>query len=501
MAVVLHFTAAGFLLALLHECGVAPIRAFFIVFVFALHPLRAESVAWVSERKDVLCVFWLMVCCWSHARWARTRRPVYFAASLIACLLAMLSKPLAVVAPLLLLLLDWWPLRRKLSVQRLLLEKSAHILIAFTGLLIGLFYKAGSLHSGLTGDTLQITGINKAWVAGHAVWIHAFNHFWPVSLAFFHPVDLERLWLGGSLGLTFLGVLLTFAYWQRNRRPWVTMGILWYLVALTPSSGIVQISHFAYADRYSYLPSIGLLIAFVMSIKLPTDNTARHAAMAGIGLGLVLMLFLATWQVSHWRNSEALFQRALAVNPKNHVAHMKLSEVYLSRGALDRSEHHANAAGAAFEGRAYQASQYELLGKIAFARRDYNHAKSLWHEGLGFLPNDQGLHCNLGTLALEERDNPTALFHFEKCRQGRIVSSGLWNNYGVALERAGRGAEAELAYRKAIEIDANNIGPLINLAKRLEQRGIRNEAHAMFSHALALVPNHPQAVAGAARTR
>lgn len=498
-SLLIHAAASLILLVLLRECGISAPRAFLVAFIFALHPLRAESVAWVSERKDVLCVFWLMVSCWAHVRWARTSIKAYLAFSVVASLLALLSKPLAVVAPALLLLLDRWPLAREESVRQLLMEKVGHVLVACLGVAMAFFYKSGAAQAGLSEGGPVVSGLDKLWVVTHAVWIHAFNQFWPVNLAFFHPLEFETLWIRGVLGLVFLGGLLYLSYGQRNARPWVTTGILWYLIALAPSSGVVQISHFAYADRYSYLPSIGLLLALVMTVQLPASPAMRRVAYSGLGLVMVVMVALSVWQVSHWRNSESLFKRALAVYPNNPVAHIKLAEHYFSTGLLEMAETHAIAARAPHESKSFEASRLEQLGKIAFVRRDYTRAKMLWHQGLSLMPQDQGLHCDLGTLALEVRDNSAALFHFEQCRLGQRVSSGLWNNYGVALERAGRWQEAELAYRKAIEIDGKNLGAIINLAKRAEFHGAVGEALALYERANQIVPNHPQTLAGLRR--
>lgn len=500
-SVLFHTASAGFLLALLRECGVSSARAFVIAAVFALHPLRAESVAWVSERKDVMCLFWLMIGFWSYARWSRERHMAYFSIAHFACLFAVLSKPLAIVAPALFLLIDYWPLSRDVPVRKLIVEKAGFVLISLFALGMAFYFKLGTEHTGLGDGAFEITGINKAWIVLHAVWIYVFLHFWPVDLAFFHAIDFGSLPFRGLWGLGFLVGILLLAYTQKKQRPWISFGILWYLVSLAPSSGLVQISDFSHADRYSYLPSVGLLVAVFMTIRLPSSPALRRAAKVVSGLTIALMIGMSIWQVSHWKSSELLFRRALEINPGNHVARLKLAEYMLATGRLDDAERQIRLATAPEQGLSFQSTLYELLGNISFIRKDFIQAKAYWHEGLSILPDDQRLLCNLGTLALEERDNPTALSYFDKCLRSGVGISAFWNNYGTALERAGRLTEAELVYRKAIRVDPENFAPIINLAKRLERQGKRQEAHVLFSKALQLAPAHPQAIAGANRTR
>ncbi|NJD25846.1 MAG: tetratricopeptide repeat protein [Betaproteobacteria bacterium] len=501
-SVLFHTAAAGFLLALMRESGVSAPRTFLIAIVFALHPLRAESVAWVSERKDVMCLLWLMICFWSYARWVRLRGTGYLMTAHVACLLAVMSKPLAVVAPALLLLLDYWPLSRNVSIPKLIVEKIGFWIISAFALSIAFAYKVGATDTGILGDgQLEIHGFSRVWIVTNAVWIYAFKHFWPVDLAFFHEIDFSTLPMQGLWGLGFLTGLLFLAYSQRKTRPWITFGILWYLVALAPSSGIVRISDFSHADRYSYLPSVGLLVAVLLTIRFPPSAALRQSAVVAMGLVLALMIGVSIWQVSHWRNSESLFSRALEINPDNNFAQVKLAEYFLARGELDEAERRIGLATAPGQGQNFQAYKYDLLGLISFNRQDFARAKSFWHQGLAIRPDSQTLLCNLGTLALEERDNLTALQYFRKCLRTGVGISAFWNNYGNALERTGSLAEAELAYRKAIRVDPLNLAPVINLAKRLESQGKRNEAHALYLKGLQIAPTQPLAVAGANRTR
>lgn len=499
-SVFVHVGAAAFLIAFLREAGVAPLRAFMIGLLFCLHPLRAESVAWIGERKDVLCIFWLMVCLWAHGRWVRRGEWIYLAASVLACFLALLGKPLAVVMPALLLLADKWPLGRTVSWPRLILEKTGHALVAAVGLGMAFLYAPDPLSVFAPGSVREVTLIERVWLVMQSVWIHAFNHFWPLNLSFFHPVHWHTLPYGGMLGVVFLVGMVVLAVRQRHARPWVTFGVAWYLVALAPSSGLIQISHFAYADRYSYLPSIGLLCALVMSFPgfavVPRQRAIQAGALAVLLLGL---LSITAWQVSHWRNSLSVYQHALAVDADNHVAHLKLAELHFRLGRLGDAERHAQLADNAEEGSNFKVARLGILGRIALRRRDHETARAYWNEALALQPGAEFINLDMGTLALLEGDNEAAVRHLELARERMSSSPELWTNYGIALARLGRWRDAEQAYRRALGINPRNVDTLLNLAKLLENAGNPVEAQAIYAHVLTLAPGNHQARMGSAR--
>lgn len=500
-SVLIHLGASLFLLAFLRDCGITATRAFLIAFIFALHPLRAESVAWVSERKDVLCLFWLMVCVWSHGRWARSDRKAYFAVSQLACLFAVMAKPLAIVAPFLLLLIDRWPLARSRSLGYLLIEKTGPVLFSVLSLGMAFLYDDGAQLNGTTPYLVELDWVEKVWLAGNAIWVQAFHQVWPVDLAFFHPIPFDNLRLRGGFGLAFLCLLLVLAYRERHRRPWVTVGILWYLIALAPSSGMLQISNSAYADRYSYLPSIGLLIALILSWPA-ASAPSRPVLTAAVASILLLMLTLSAWQVSHWRDTSAMVERALAINPDNHVARLKLAELLLEKRRLDEAEHHARLIGTPREGDVFRQGRIGLMGNIAFHRNDFTAASRYWREALSLGDGYAEAHFGLGTIALTLNDNATALFHFERALQGNSSRvPDLWNNYGIALLRMGLRAEAGQAFRRAVSIDPRNAGALFNLARLLEHDGNLIEGLRLYERAATLAPGNRQAIGGVWRIR
>ena len=498
-----HVGATGFLLLFLLESGICWPRAFLIAFLFSLHPLRAESVAWISERKDVLCLFWLMICLWAHGRWSRDGGKALFALAHIACLMAILSKPLAVVAPVLLLLADRWPLARPARIPTLLVEKSGYAALALFGVYMAFANLAGEATIASPQDAvITIHGLDRIWHVGNAIWVYVYSSIWPVGMALFHPIKWDSLAFDGIRGLSFLALLLWLIYSQWTRRPWVSVGIGWYLVALAPGSGIVQISNFAYADRYSYLPSIGLAMAVVMSLPSPSQNPIRRLLqLSTLATLLLTMTVLSAWQVSHWRSSYALYQRALAIDPDNHVAHLKIAEHYLANGQLFEAEQHVLRAETPHEGSNYQVARLGMLGRIAYQRRDFETAKTAWHKALALQPDARLVHFDLGTLALFEMDNPRALYHFETASHSLATSTELWTNYGVALGRASRWAEAETAYRRAVLIDPFNASAWLNLARIHENHGRLAEAQDIYQRVLAIYPDNSQARAGIGRTK
>lgn len=347
-SILIHAANALLLLALLGRMTGRLLPSALVAALFALHPLHVESVAWVSERKDLLAAFFLFLALLAYSRYASSPKRGWYAASMGLALAALLSKPSAVMAPALMLVLDVWPLLRAetfglkefwAKAGRLLLEKVPLFVagLVITGLTVAAQHRLGAV-STLEELPLALRVGNALASLARYLWAAV----WPAGLSISYPFeqDLPLGWV--AAGTIFAaGVLLLVIRW-----PWkpasVTSGLAWYVLGLLPMLGLVQAGLQARADRYTYVPLVGLFWALAWGLA------GLAGARAGLrrGLPVLALLWLAllgslSWKRAHdWKDTEALFQSALRANPRDWVAHEKLGLEALSRGDLAAASEH-----------------------------------------------------------------------------------------------------------------------------------------------------------------
>jgi len=325
--------------------------------VWAVHPLRTESVVWISERKDVLSTFFGLLALGAYGRASSRGRmgwpPFFFALSLMA-------KPAWVTLPFLLLLLDVWPLKRwpGMSLRPLAAEKVPLFLLSAISCAVTLWAQdTGGAVQTFEGYPLEVRLANAAVAYGH--YLRAL--VWPAGLSFFHPhpgAGIPLWQVGGTSAVLVLATGL--AVWARRRQPWVLVGWLWFLGALVPMIGLVQVGGAAWAERYSYLPHIGLIAAVVWGaaeiwdrqvgmprrgVRLNRPGLSRwRPCFTSIPVVLVATLaWLSQQQTQVWRDSETLFRHALAVDADNAVAHFNLGTHLMRAGRRDEAAAHYGA--------------------------------------------------------------------------------------------------------------------------------------------------------------
>jgi len=347
--VLLHLSSALLLFGLLYAMTGYAWRSCFVAFLFALHPLHVESVAWISERKDVLSAFFFMLVLWSYARYAKTLRLRWYFCALGVFVLGLTAKPMLVTVPLLLLLLDYWPLERPrqpmdsgfsgfyAAWQPFLLEKVPFLLLSLISSVITyLVQQKGELVVSLTNFPLSARMANS--LLSYMKYIG--KMFWPTDLAvlYLHPLMAPhpptRSWY---IGAGLLLALLTYAAcWLFRRHKFLAVGWLWYLITMMPVIGLVQVGIQAMADRYTYLPLIGLFIMLVWAVaELVARYTYVRRAAAVVGAIVVCMLMMATRrQVSYWQNSITLFRHAIEVTDDNYVMYTALGKSLETEGRL-----------------------------------------------------------------------------------------------------------------------------------------------------------------------
>jgi tetratricopeptide (TPR) repeat protein len=327
-------------------------RSLLVAAFFALHPLRVESVAWVSELKDVLCGTFFLVSLLAYRRWVARPSGSRYAVLAAAFALALMAKPMAVTLPVVLLLLDAWPLGRLAGHlgERLIEKVPLALLPTADGVLTVIAQRA----SGAVASVGAVGWPARFANAALAPWRYLFATIWPARLAIFHPYEPISTALA-LLALAGLALLTWLAWARRRSMPYLAVGWLWYLAMLVPVLGILQVGSQAYADRYTYLPSLGLWLAIVWAASdwVASHSTARRVAIALACVALAALALTTRRQVSHWRNTQTIYEQALAVTPDNPTTECSLGAALLQSDSLEAAVRHIQRALALKPGWAY----------------------------------------------------------------------------------------------------------------------------------------------------
>ncbi len=480
--ILLHTIAALLLFRVLRQMTGTLWKSAIVAALFAVHPLHVESVAWVSERKDVLSAVFFFLMLDAYVRYARAasiRRYVVVTALFMA---GLMSKPMLVTAPIVLLGLDYWPLRRfdqiastrgkakirqsasrRRIIQRLFLEKIP-LLILSAGAGIITF----ALQKRAAG---AITPLPFLWRAQNAVMsyvIYVWKTLWPTRLAVFypHPNDTLATWQV-VLAIAFLLAITCAAIVFRGERPYLFTGWFWYLLMLVPVIGVVQVGEQGHADRYTYLPSIGL---FLIAVWAAGDVAAmgqvrlwRGIAIAGSIVVVAALVSTAFTQTSYWRNSETLWTHALAVTINNDVAHNNLGYLCVDRGELDKAMSHFEAASTIRSG------------------------KSDPHYNLG----TAFVEMNLGDALARKGQPDEAMAHFEQAIKLQPDYAEAYYNRGNVLYAKGRIDEATTDFEKTLQLQPNHADAHTGLGNGLLRKGALKEAVAHYNEAISLAPEDP----------
>lgn len=489
--VALHALTAGMLYLALTRLTGRAWRSACVALIFALHPLRAESVAWVAERKDVLSGLFWMLTLLAYAEYARRPGAVRYVLVLLAYACGVMSKPMVVTLPCVLLLLDWWPLGRIKGEGRAWLHSAGKRVVEKIPL-IALAAGAGvlTIYTQSSGGAMSDLESNPVWhrllVALGGYWMYVRQTFVPLGLGAFYPMPHGGvLWTRAALGAVAIAVVTIAAWGVRRRHPAVLVGWLWYLGVLVPVIGILQVGAQAFADRYTYLPQIGLLVAIVWVIADSFASASRRV-WAGVTATVCAALIALTWnQLSSWRSSETLFARALAVTKDNARAHDYYGLALLKQGraaeAIPMFEAAIRLEGGNAQQRFNLATAYDAVG-------DRQKAMALMHETLKAFPKDRSTLVWLGTDALMTGKPAEAAEFLGRAVHVSPSRSDIRVNFGIALGQLGRREEAEEQFTAAIQANPWYGPAYSNLGVLLVDKGDREGARRQFEKALELNP-------------
>jgi protein O-mannosyl-transferase len=406
-SVLLHAANGVLVLLVLRRMTGDPARSLAAAVLFAVHPLRVESVAWVAERKDVLSGFFTLLALYAYAGWARAPGAARLAGTTGLYLLALLAKPMAVTFPALLLLLDYWPLRRLASVRDLwprVREKwpLVGLATAFAMLTLHLASSGGAM---LSLADASPRGRLATSAMGYTAYLR--RTFWPTGLSVFYPLPPapEPAWQV-ALAALVLVTLTVIAVRHRARQPYLLVGWLWFGAAILPVGGLMQAGSQATADRFTYLPSVGLAVAVVwgagdLARRAGIPARATTAAVAVVACALATR----TWQqLGHWRDTKTLFSEALRVSEDNWLAHGNLGDALVREGRVAEGQAHFETAVRLMP--RYADGHYNLGVAHALQGR-MDQAIAELRVAIALDPRRASAHYNLG-LALYKRRDPTA---------------------------------------------------------------------------------------------
>jgi tetratricopeptide (TPR) repeat protein len=514
--VLLHSIGVVLLFLVLRQMTDGLWQSAFVASLFAIHPLHVESVAWISERKDVLSALFFMLTLFAYAHYARAPSVRRYLGVAFVFALGLMSKPMLVTLPFVLLLLDYWPLGRIRSqksevrhqrsgvsgqwsvvrgrIFKLIVEKIP--LFALSAILCVATLLVQNQSAGAIEQLPFMWRLNNAVISYVA---YIWQMFWPARLAAFypHPNDQLPLWQV-LLAIAFLIAVSLLAIHWRKERPYIFTGWFWYVGMLGPVIGLVQVGEQARADRYTYLPQIGLYVLIVCGITdLMAPIMMRNSGSRPVATGLrpvtrgsrgvrtdgpqgrgykpsfaaiaAAIIIALSWrafvQTSYWKNSETLWNHTLAITPDNDMAHNNLGYLFQRRGELDKAISHFETALKIRSGNA--SAHYNLGGALI----ENNLATALARKGL-----------------LDE-----AINHYEKAAKLRPDYGDAYFNLGSVLFRQGRIGEAIAQWQKALATQPNDADFHTVLANAFLKIGLQKDAIAEYEHAARISPQDPLA--------
>ncbi len=502
--VALHAAAAVLLFLALREMTGSLWRCAFVAAVFAIHPLRVESVAWIAERKDVLSGVLFMLTLWAYARYVRQPSRGRYAAVALAYALGLLCKNMLVTLPFVLLLLDWWPLHRvTLNGAGGGKAGAARLVEIFGGLVkekIPLFLlSAGScLATALVPekvlDSDRVPFLERIGNAVVSYGIYLWQMVFPAGLAipYLHPPHGLPFWKI-ALAFVLLAAISISVLACRNRRPYLLVGWLWYLGMLVPAIGFIQISYYAHADRYTYLPGIGLALAGTWAVgDWSIGWQQRRVVLGGLMAAVIGALMVCAWiQTRYWKNSETLWTHTFACTTGNYVAHYNLGLALDHKGRVDEAITHYQKA---LEINADNAEAHNNLGTALFEKGKVDEAIVHYQETLKIKPSYAEAHLNLGSALQLKGKMDEAITHYREALEINPDYAEAHNNLGNVLRQTGRVDEAITHFQRALGINPDDVKALNNLGTALQQKGRVDEAITQYQEALKIKPDSVEAL-------
>lgn len=464
-------------------------RSGYVALLFALHPLHVESVAWVSQRKDLLSTFFWVAAMWGYGRYAVRPSLPWYLLCLLLFLLGLMAKPMLVTFPFVLLLLDYWPLRRtpfttlhpasvpegvavpRVSLAWLLREKIPFLILgcAFAALAFWAEKSIGALPS-LSAFSLE-QRISNAMISYVA---YVQKTFWPLHLSVLYPLPQVFPFYRVAACFLLLAVVCGTVVLAARKRPYLFTGWFWYMGTLVPVIGLVQIGSHAMADRYTYVPLIGLFLILAWGVpELVRRLGAERSVLRPVAAAVIVLLGLSTWQqVRHWKDSITLFTSALEATQDNFLAHKNLGFILVLRGRYQEAEHHYREALRIRPN--YTEIHYHLANLLDILGRD-EEAVHHYDWVIAANPRLERPHFNLGNIFLRQGRIKEAERHYREALKINPALNEAHNNLGLALQKEGQIREAIFHFSEALRIDPHDRKARFNLDLARQQTAQHGE--------------------------
>ena len=466
-SMLLHTLNVVLLFLLLAKATAASLRSFMVAALFALHPLNVESVAWVAERKSLLSTLFLLLALAAYGWYVRKPSANRYSVVVLCFLLGLMAKPMIVTFPFCLLLLDYWPLHRLsssaaggfsglfLTIAKLVREKIPLFLLSLGSAAIAIYAQRSA---GALGSWSVLPFDQRLKNALYSYVKYIVKGIWPSRLAVFYPHPEGSLALWKAVAAALLLVLITAFVWrQRASRPYLLTGWLWYAGVMIPVIGLVQVGRQAMADRYTYLPFLGLFVAAVWlsSDLLPTARWARSIGLTAAVGTLAAFMIVAHEQIGYWHDSYTLFAHALQVTPDNGTAEYGVGAALVDMGRAD-----------------------EAMPHFVVATR--------------LTPSYSSPHYSLGALLQRQNRLDEAQREYEfaiATTNDATEAAQSHNNLAVVYLQKNQQAAARREFDAALHANPNELNSLIGRASIAYQTGDSDTAIADFSRAIQVAPS------------
>lgn len=511
---VLHTASVVVLFFVLRQMSGSVWPSALVAALFAVHPLGVESIAWVSERKNILSTLLWFVTMAAYVRYVRRSTVGNYLLVAISMTLGMMSKQMLVTLPCTLLLLDYWPLGRiqfgekpsrnekqsSKTAWALVIEKIPLFAISVLGSALVLWAQG---HTQISLDRLPLAARIENSLITYVAYLGKF--LWPIGLIVYYPLRtanlspdemVSGLFPAAALSGVVLLVIFAVCIRQRLKRPYLIVGWLWYLGTLVPVIGIVQVGHQSMADRYTYIPLVGI---HIMLAWLAAEFVKKHAAartwiVSAVAVWLVVLGAAAFKQVGYWQDSKTLFTYVLNVNEDNAIAQHAIAESLYDEGEYEQAEYHIKRA---IELRPSEPRPYVSLGYVYYRQRIFGPALENFNRGISIHPrhafafNGRGLvYLSVGQFDKAKADLERAL---ELEPYSEIVQHNMQLALGQSALQAGDLATAESHFQQAVLLNDEESSSRVFLGMIAAAGGRTTEALKFYRQALALEPDSIEA--------
>jgi tetratricopeptide (TPR) repeat protein len=514
-SVVLHALNTALVFLFLRGLTGAVWRSVLVAVLFAIHPLRVESVAWVSERKDVLSTFFglLTLICYtryvqnvSSGKWQVasdesadaspvTRHPsLFYALALVCFALGLMSKSMLVTWPFVLLLLDYWPLNRiqnsKFKIQsfkQLLLEKIPFLALAAAACVATFIAQKGA---GAVSTSLSLAQRFENVPISYCRYLG--KMFWPTNLAIFYPHPGNWPMAEVLLACLFLAVVSGLLLVNRRRYPFLFMGWLWFIGTLVPVIGLVQVGSQSLADRYTYVPSLGVLVLVVWGMNELVQRWRYLVVPLSVAGAVVIVLCIEVTrhQLGYWQDSEMLFRHTLTVTQNNFLAHNILGAALGMKGQTDEAIRHCEEA---IRIKPDYAEAHSNLGNALLIKGQTGEAIDQYQQAIQIKPDFADAHYNLGNAFLNKGQVNEAIGQYKEAIRLKSYYAAAYIGLGNALDNKGQTDEAIDQFHKAIQIKPDSADAHYNLGNVILNKGKADEAAGQYQEAIRFEPEFAEA--------